>query len=399
MASGTRSRNPSGADHTDQPDPIHSASHRTPVPPMTAMNPLLSLQALSRGLGYVPDKGEPGAPKTFKGDANRLDEFLDKVDKIIAGCGTTSSADKVRILFGYLGGEAKAFVREQPTYKEPDYADLVRILREAYPSPKHKFRYDSRDLERVAARFHGKKLKYLEDLAEYQRRFEKVGLWLVNNHKIEDARYNRLFWDGLPTDWQNFLKNNGDKHGLKIDPSETPRAEAVLQAMRRALSYENFDTDLLYRKRSKKSSQKSRRSKHQDTDSTSGMSSDSESDTSVSDDDSDSDSDSKSGRDRKKSRSKKNHEKDSSSTFMASALERMLQSVKDKANTRAPEHPSAAARVETSIDELVRRLKGFDTGSTEYMVTWADLVRIAPHVASAVAAPTIGHQAMPDTWR
>ncbi|CAD6971372.1 unnamed protein product, partial [Tilletia controversa] len=191
--------------------------------------------------------GSYGAPKAFRGDKpDRLESFLRSVDKIITSYEVTDETESAKILFGYLGGSAKDLFREHPSYKEGKYDEMLKALRSMYPSRKHKFKYTSGDLERIAKKWHKKRWSSLEHVAAYKRTFEIVGLWCLNHKKIEPERYNRLFWDGLSKNLQRDLKYMGAQWGLKVDPSTKPSAEGVYQALLKYFSFDDFDADLRY---------------------------------------------------------------------------------------------------------------------------------------------------------
>ncbi|KAE8236081.1 hypothetical protein A4X13_0g9270, partial [Tilletia indica] len=126
-------------------------------------NIALAAAALQKGLGFVPDRGEYGAPSTFRGDSDQLDSFLRKVEKIIAAHSITTSAEKVKALYTYLGGEPRQFFRDHAAFKEGKYDAMVSALREAYPTRKHRFKYTTSDLDKVARRQRKKKMRTIEE--------------------------------------------------------------------------------------------------------------------------------------------------------------------------------------------------------------------------------------------
>ncbi|KAE8217353.1 hypothetical protein CF319_g8536 [Tilletia indica] len=93
------------------------------------INLALASAALQKGLGYLPNPGEFNAPKTFRGDSKKLEEFLQQVEKLISFHNLATDVDKVVALFSYLGGEARSFCRVHPAYKANIYKNLVAALR------------------------------------------------------------------------------------------------------------------------------------------------------------------------------------------------------------------------------------------------------------------------------
>ncbi|CAD6981218.1 unnamed protein product [Tilletia controversa] len=153
---------------------------------------------LRTGLSCITDKGSYGAPKAFRGDKpDRLESFLRSVDKIITSYEVTDETESAKILFGFLRESAKDLFLEHPSYKEGKYDEMLKARRSLNPSRKHKFKYTSGDLERIAKKWHKKRWSSLEHVAAYKRTFEIVGLWCLNHKKIEPERYNCIFWDGL----------------------------------------------------------------------------------------------------------------------------------------------------------------------------------------------------------
>ncbi|KAL9935642.1 hypothetical protein V8E36_005219 [Tilletia maclaganii] len=315
----------------------------------------LATAVLQNGLGIVPDKNEYGAPDPFDGEAKELDRFLKNVQKIITAHKITTEKEKVEILFSYLSGQPKRLLREHP---------------------KNKFRFDSADLEKVVRKHHKKPMRTLEDAASYQREFELIGLWCLNNKKIEVERYNRLFWDGLPIKMQEFLKHSGGKYGISIDPLKTPDATEVAKALRAFFNLDNFDAELRYKSspRSKKYgsesddsdseiSRRKRRHRHRKSRSrTKRGSSSSSSNSSSLSDDSDSSSDS-SDSDSEITRSKR------MTSVKGTAKVRFGPgSTAEAAITTSPAPPSSSSDGE--LDELTRRLAGLDVNSVEYKTTW-----------------------------
>ncbi|KAL9938303.1 hypothetical protein V8E36_002926 [Tilletia maclaganii] len=331
----------------------------------------LATAMLQNGLGIVPDKNEYGAPDPFDGEAKELDRFLKKVQKIITAHKITTEKEKVEILFSYLSGQPKRLLREHPSFKSGRYDEMIAALRAYYPSSKNKFRFDSADLEKVVRKHHKKPMRTLEDAASYQRKFELIGLWCLNN-KIEVERYNRLFWDGLPTKMQEFLKHSGGKYGISIDPLKTPDATEVAKALRAFFNLDNFDAELRYKSspRSKKYDSESddsdsdaprRKRRHRHRKGRFGTkrgSSSSSSNSSSPSDDSDSSSDS-SDSDSEITRSKR------MTSVKATAKVRFGPgSTAEAAITTSPAPPASSSDGE--LDELTRRLAGLDVNSVEY---------------------------------
>ncbi|KAE8234442.1 hypothetical protein CF326_g519 [Tilletia indica] len=211
-------------------------------------DPALAAAVFCQGLASIPERGSHGAPRRFRGDADKLESFLEQVDKIIAAYGLKSDTEKVEALYSYFGSSVRELFRYQPSFIARDFSKMVCDLKTLYPSRKEYFRYDVSDLEDFVDRYRRKKkIDSLEDLAKYQRRFEIIGRWLLGRQKLDQARYDRLFWDGLSTKLQGLLKHSGSIYGLKVDLEAVPCAFDVLAALRKHFAYENFDADSRYK--------------------------------------------------------------------------------------------------------------------------------------------------------
>jgi len=150
------------------------------------------------GINALPIPGKRDAPRTFKGNYDKVEEFLKTVDKLYARCQITLDDEKVEAVLQYCSTKVQDFVRTSPSFTSPDWNALKEHMMGYYDAERANRKYTPNDIWNFNKSWNYKSITNLAQWKRYyQEFFSKAGA-LRSRGEITPNDFKTLFWLGLP---------------------------------------------------------------------------------------------------------------------------------------------------------------------------------------------------------
>jgi hypothetical protein len=289
------------------------------------------------------------APKTFSGRYDEVDSFLQEFDALSSAYGLTND-EKFQKITLYVTRSIREVIEGLQEYTDRNWTQFSDTLRRLYDHVKTDRRFKEKDLRNLVSDSKKKRIHSLYDFNRYQRKFTRIGGWLLQKNKILDDEYNKYFWQGI----HHSTRRSIESRMLQVNPNlnrGTPYPITIIVAAAQHV----FDVSVFY----------------EDTDDSDSSSEDSEYDSNSDEESSDTDSDSDEENTKKNKRStRKDKIKPSSHKTKVKAKSR------EQKTTQPPSKPVSkdeTNEVAELIDQL-NRLSINDQGyaSLYYRITIKD---------------------------
>ncbi|KDQ57381.1 hypothetical protein JAAARDRAFT_130071 [Jaapia argillacea MUCL 33604] len=142
-------------------------------------------------------QGTKNAPRTFRGDSDHVEEFLEDYKLLCTQYNITTDKEKCRMVRRYCARQVKRVIEALTSYGDEKWADLKKDIMKLYDHEDESLRYRERDLRRLSRRSRHKTMTSRREFHAYQQKFIRVGGWLHQKKVISDDFYNLYFWKGL----------------------------------------------------------------------------------------------------------------------------------------------------------------------------------------------------------
>jgi len=242
------------------------------------------------GIDALPIQGKRDAPRTFKGNYDKVEEFLKTMDKLFSRCSVTLDNEKVEAILPYCSTRVQEFIRTTPSFTTPNWANLKKHMMEYYDAERANRKYTPNDIWAFNKEWNLKSITDLTHWKKYYRDFYTKAGTLLARQEISDKDFRTFFWLGLPESIRLVFEPKIQAQIPNYDASTPYTIEQICSVAENYFKRNKF-TEMVFNPL-----------KYQlDEDS------DSDSDNSSSDSDSDSDYDSKRRRKLKKKKKKTKH--------------------------------------------------------------------------------------------
>jgi hypothetical protein len=162
--------------------------------------------SLNKGLAAMPVKGSKEAPKTFTGDPDELEDFLERFDVLAAGAQLTDP-DKIKALRQYLDIKQRLLFETLDGWVTQNWNDLTDSLKAIFLTSSHSQRFTLTTLASTVKKWSQTPLRSEQEILTYYRNFIMVSKWLKAQNKLTDDEENRYFWFGFNPQTRRELEN------------------------------------------------------------------------------------------------------------------------------------------------------------------------------------------------
>jgi transposase InsO family protein len=151
------------------------------------------------GIAAMPHPGTRGAPETFDGDGEVLEEFIDRFEGLATGARLTND-DKFKSFTRYCSRPMKRLFESLPAYTAKTWNDFLAQVRVLFPIGANQRLYSKQSLVALVSNSQKQRIYSEGDLMSYYRDFVTIANWLLTNHKISEADRDGYFWFGFHPD-------------------------------------------------------------------------------------------------------------------------------------------------------------------------------------------------------
>jgi transposase InsO family protein len=146
----------------------------------------------------MPVEGAKEAPKTFTGDPEELEDFLERFDILATGASLTD-AEKFKAIRQYIDLKHKRLFQTIDGWSTQNWANFVAALKAMFITSAQLRPFTITTLASLVRRFAQGQIRTEQDVLTYYRDFYTVAKWLEDASKITVEEKNRYFWFGFPT--------------------------------------------------------------------------------------------------------------------------------------------------------------------------------------------------------
>ena len=311
----------------------------------------------------LPGKEGKGAPETFEGDYEDIEEFLDHFEVLCDEKNVIKDEYKCKGLVRYCRRGVKETLKSLKAYTDMNYAELKKEFIEYYDQERTKQRYKLKHLRELVEKWKGRKIEDLETFKKYQLAFVRVGGWLLQHKKIVESEHRRFFWAGLHRKFRRRVEAHMRILDPTLDDSEPFEITKIAAAAKKLYNRDRFDDGEweLYGKGKKRRNE------------TSDSESDSDRDSSESEDGSSDESERRQRRKEKEKLTKKEEARKEKKG--ASKVDKGRETLK-RGEEKGDE-----------IGEIVAKMSRLSIDDPTYLTMWIQLIRKAPELQSGEFLP------------
>ena len=311
----------------------------------------------------LPGKEGKGAPDTFGGDYEDIEEFLDHFEVLCDEKNVIKDEYKCKGLVRYCRRGVKETLKSLKAYTDMNYAELKKEFIEYYDQERTKQRYKLKHLRELVEKWKGRKIEDLETFKKYQLAFVRVGGWLLQHKKIVESEHQRFFWAGLHRKFRRRVEAHMRILDPTLDDSEPFEIAKITAAAKKLYNRDRFNDGEweLYGKGKKKRNETPDSESESDRDS-------SESDSENSDD---------SEREQKRKEKEKLTKKEEAwkEKKGVSKVEKARETLR-RGEERGDE-----------IGEIVTKMSQLSIDNLTYLTMWIQLIRKAPELQNGDFLP------------
>jgi hypothetical protein len=153
------------------------------------------------------------APHFDGKDPKKLPDFLAEYELITAAAGV-DGADRIQAVVNYVHRRVAELWSSFPTFTLDNWDNFKAELLKSYPEVKALNKYELGDLAHLSRKQFGRKMRTLDDLGKYHRRFIRIAAFLKTHKGATDDIINRYYIGGFG----HKLRDKIDDHLEKLDP-------------------------------------------------------------------------------------------------------------------------------------------------------------------------------------
>ncbi|KAJ3487225.1 hypothetical protein NLI96_g3697 [Meripilus lineatus] len=201
-------------------------------------------QAAARTVNDMPPRGSKHAPKTFKGQAIYLQEFLNDLEALFQYNNVGTDDDKVKMLARYCNHSVKELLETLNDYIAPNFDQLKAELKKIYDYQKVELRYNKKNLKEFCKTSCHEPFRTLGTVRSHYRNFQKIAGWLKKNQQITEARYNKAFWESILRDFRPKVEGLILRRIPTHDLSTSFSVSQITTALENLFRRDRFDNDI-----------------------------------------------------------------------------------------------------------------------------------------------------------
>jgi len=150
------------------------------------------------GVDALPIQGKRDAPRTFKGNYDKVEGFLKTMDKLFSHCSVTLDHEKVEAILPYCSTRVQEFIHTTPSFTTPNWANLKKHMMDYYDAERANRKYTPNDIWAFNKEWNLKSITDLTHWKKYYRDFFTKAGALLARQEISDKDFRTFFWLGLP---------------------------------------------------------------------------------------------------------------------------------------------------------------------------------------------------------
>ena len=189
----------------------------------------------------MPNPGTRLAPEKFRGDFDKVKEFIQYYERLCAQNNVNLDAEKCETLLRYCSKRERETIKNIPSYVTPNWNRLKADILKLYDADLDTKRYTIKDVRGFSKK---QKVKEIRDLAawrKYCRAFIRIAGSLLSGEKITSNEYATYFWHGIPKSLRTRIENRILARNPIRDLSTPFSSEDVDKAAEAILQRDRFD--------------------------------------------------------------------------------------------------------------------------------------------------------------
>jgi len=233
-----------------KPEPTITLSkqqlHTIPEPPPvqvyqsqpTVQNPILPSQSTQPtnhtmanphqvGINALPIQGKRDAPRTFKGNYDKVEDFLGTMDKLYACYQVHSQKDKVDAILPYCSTKVQDFIKTSPAYKTPHWNNLKAHMMDYYDAERASRKYVHRDIIEFTNKWTQKPITNLTTWKKYFRDYHVMAGSMLERGEMSQKDFETYFWLGLPDNLRAIFEPKIQAQIPNYDASQPYKLEEI----------------------------------------------------------------------------------------------------------------------------------------------------------------------------
>ena len=153
-----------------------------------------------------PTPGSRNAPKKFGGRFDEVDSFLREYDTLCTAYGLDNN-ERFEYIVRYVKRSVREIMEGLEEYTSKDWNKFADTVRRLFDHVRTEKRFKDKDLINLVSESRKKTIRTLYEFHRYQRKFIRIGGWLLQRGKISDSEYRKNFWKGIPRSTQKKLED------------------------------------------------------------------------------------------------------------------------------------------------------------------------------------------------
>lgn len=208
-------------------------THNQPSSP-----PLVTVQA-KIGLAALPRPGTKGAPRTFYGLGDDIEEWLGEYENATA-IYQVEGSDLSTGLLQYACAEVRELIRVQPKFSR--WYALKVDLKQLFPSVLGALKYSRTELDTFVRESSLRPMTTRMELEKYNQAYQRRAFWLIEKNKITQEMVDESYWQGLPENVR--IKCESDlraKQGTSFSRKNPFKMDDIMECARDIFDFAAFD--------------------------------------------------------------------------------------------------------------------------------------------------------------
>ena len=195
----------------------------------------------TKTINDLPLRGAKNAPKTFKGNYEKVYEFFYEIEAACTSLKITDSIDKCAAVVRYSSRKVVEVIEGLPEYKRKDYDALKKKIIFTFDGARTEVKFRVADIYPLVKKWSQTKVKDLATFKKYYREFQKIVGWLHVRGKISDEDFMLWFWAGLPKKVQRKIEARMRLDNPALDDTKPFDVEIVTAAAGKAFTRDRFE--------------------------------------------------------------------------------------------------------------------------------------------------------------
>ena len=144
-----------------------------------------------------PTPRSRNAPKTFSGRYDEVDLFLKEFEALATAYNLTND-EAFEYVTRYVKRPVREIIEGLQEYAAKDWPRFADTLRKLFNHDKLAKRFKEKDLLKFVAKNQKKSIRNMDKYKSYQKKFIRIGGWLLQRNKITKPEYCKYYWLGIP---------------------------------------------------------------------------------------------------------------------------------------------------------------------------------------------------------